>query len=269
MGETNPGEGPVVGVDIGGSGIKGAPVDIGTGQLTATRVRLPTPQPATPEAVAEVVAAVLEQVAVAGPAGLTLPSVLRDGVAETASNIDDRWIGVDAVGLFGRVCQRTIDVVNDADAAGLAEMRYGAGKGQKGVVLMITLGTGIGSALFTEGMLVPNSELGHLPLHHGDAEDWAAASIRERDHLSWKKYARRLKKYLKLMQDLLWPNLIIIGGGVSKKADKFLPHIELRTPIVPAQLHNNAGIVGAALVAPKLPLSAGHEFATKPAQSPR
>jgi polyphosphate glucokinase len=141
-------------------------------------------------------------------------------------------------------------VVNDADAAGLAEVRYGAGRDASGVVIMVTLGTGIGSALFVDGVLVPNTELGHLPLHHGDAEDWAAESVRESEELSWKQYAHRLRKYLELVEKLLWPQLIIIGGGVSKKADKFLPRIELRTQVVPAELRNEAGIVGAGVLAP-------------------
>lgn len=241
---------PVVGIDIGGSGIKGAPVDVPTGRFAADRVRVATPQPATPDAVAEAVAAVLAKLGAAGPVGLTLPAVLRDGVVETAANIDKAWIGVAANDLFTQATGRVAGVVNDADAAGIAEMRYGAGKGRAGVVVMLTLGTGIGSALFTDGALVPNTELGHLPLHHGAAEDWAAESARERDQLSWKQYAHRLQRYLELVERLLWPQLIIIGGGISKKADKYLPHISVRTEVVPAQLHNDAGIVGAALAAP-------------------
>jgi polyphosphate glucokinase len=243
--------GPVVGVDIGGTGIKGAPVDVAAGKFAAERVRLPTPLPATPEAVADVVGEVLRQVGVAGPAGLTVPAVVRAGIVETASNIDEAWIGVDAVELFSRATGRRVAVVNDADAAGVAEVRFGAGRGKGGVIAVITLGTGIGSALFADGTLVRNSELGHLPLHHGEAEDWAAESVREDDQLSWKKYAHRLQRYLELVQRVLWPELIIIGGGVSKKAGNFLPLIELRTPIIPAQLHNDAGIIGASLFAPQ------------------
>jgi len=243
--------GPVVGIDVGGTGIKGAPVDIANGKFARARVRLLTPLPATPRAVADVVGEILQQIGVAGPVGLTLPAVVRDGVVETASHIDRSWIGVDAVQLFSRATGRPVAVVNDADAAGIAEVRSGAGQGRGGVVVLITLGTGIGSALFVDGTLVPNSELGHLPLHHGEAEDWAAESVREHDDLSWKKYAHRLQAYLELVQRVLWPQLIIIGGGVSKKAGKFLPLIELQTPIVPAQLHNDAGIVGAAMIAPQ------------------
>ncbi|GAA4978995.1 ROK family protein [Actinopolymorpha pittospori] len=242
--------GSVVGVDIGGTGIKGAPVDLEAGQFTSDRVRLPTPSPATPDAVADVVGKVLSQLDVEGSVGLTLPSVIRDGVVETAANIDPAWVGTNAFELFGRATGRPVAVVNDADAAGLAEMRFGAGRGRDGVVLMVTLGTGIGSALFSDGTLVPNSELGHLHLHHGDAEAWAAESVREHDELSWKKFAQRLQAYLELVERLLWPDLIIIGGGVSKKSEKFLPRMKLRTTVVPAQLHNDAGIIGAATFAP-------------------
>jgi polyphosphate glucokinase len=244
---------PVVGVDIGGTGIKGAPVDLQAGSFTRDRVRLLTPAPATPDAVAGVVAEVLAQIDTAGPVGLTLPAVIRDGIVETAANIDHSWIGVDAVKLFGQAVGRAVAVVNDADAAGLAEMRFGAGRGRTGVVVLVTLGTGIGSAVFVDGALVPNSELGHLHLHHGEAEDWAAESIREDEELSWKEYAHRLQRYLELVQSLLWPKLILIGGGVSKHADKFLPRIELRTEVAAAQLQNDAGIVGAALLAPAGP----------------
>jgi polyphosphate glucokinase len=242
--------GSAIGIDIGGTGIKGAPVDLEAGQFASDRVRLLTPAPATPDAVADVVVKVLDQLDVEGPIGLTLPSVIRDGVVETAANIDAAWIGTNALDLFGQATGRPVAVVNDADAAGLAEMRFGAGRGRDGVVLMVTLGTGIGSALFSEGTLVPNTELGHLRLHHGDAEAWAAESVRERDELSWKQFAHRLQTYLELVERLLWPDLIIVGGGVSRKSEKFLPRIRLRTTVVPAQLHNDAGIIGAALFAP-------------------
>jgi polyphosphate glucokinase len=240
----------VVGIDIGGTGIKGAPVDLAAGDLTADRVRLLTPSPATPDAVAGVVAEVLLQLDVHGPVGLTLPAVVRNGVVETAANIDDQWIGVDAADLFGSALGRNVGVVNDADAAGIAEMRFGAGKDRSGVVILVTLGTGIGSAVFVDGKLLPNTELGHLPLHDGDAEEWAAASVREDEDLSWKHWSQRLETYLELVERLLWPDLIIVGGGVSKKSDRFLPRLDLRTEVVPAQLLNNAGIVGAALFAP-------------------
>ena len=241
----------VVGVDIGGTGIKAAPVDIATGELAAERIRLPTPSPATPQAVAAAVAGVLKEIGVAGPVGVAVPAVVRGGIVETASHIDTAWIGIDAADFFSRVTGRATAVLNDADAAGVAEVRFGAGRGQAGVVAVITLGTGIGSALFTDGTLVPNSELGHLPLHHGRAEEWAAESVRQRDHVSWEKYARRLQACLELVQGVLWPQLFIIGGGISNVAHEFLPLIELRTPIVPAQLRNHAGIIGAAMRAPK------------------
>jgi polyphosphate glucokinase len=241
----------VVGVDIGETGIKAAPVDIATGELAAERIRLPTPSPATPQAVAAAVDGVLKEIGMAGPVGVAVPAVVRGGIVETASHIDTAWIGVDAADFFSRVTGRPTAALNDADAAGVAEVRFGAGRGQVGVVAVITLGTGIGSALFTDGTLVPNSELGHLPLHHGRAEEWAAESARQRDHVSWEKYARRLQAYLELVQGVLWPQLFIIGGGISNVSHEFLPLIELRTPIVPAQLRNRAGIIGAAMRAPK------------------
>ena len=239
-----------IGIDIGGTGIKGARVDLDAGQLVTERIRIATPQPATPEAVAEVVNQVIGGIGADGSVGLTLPAVVRDDVVQTAANIDPAWIGIDAAKMFGSVIGRPVGAVNDADAAGLAEMRFGAGRDRRGVVVMVTLGTGIGSAVFVDGVLVPNTELGHLHLHDGDAEAWAAESVRERDDLSWKKWAERLQDYFDLLERALWPDLIIVGGGVSKKSEKFLPRIELRTELVPAQLHNDAGIVGAALFAP-------------------
>jgi polyphosphate glucokinase len=226
------------------------PVSIEHGALTKERVRLLTPSPATPDAVAKTVAELLSQIDSPGPVGLTLPAVVRNGVVETAANIDRAWIGTDAVDLFATATGRAVGVVNDADAAGLAETRFGAGRNRTGVVVMVTLGTGIGSAVFSNGALVPNTELGHLPLLGGGAEEWAAESVRERENLSWKKWAHRLQRYFELLERLLWPDLIIVGGGISKKADKFLPHIELSTEIVPALMLNDAGIVGAALSAP-------------------
>jgi polyphosphate glucokinase len=240
----------VVGIDIGGTGIKGAPVNLGTGELVSERVRLLTPSPATPDAVAATVSELLTKIGADGPIGLTLPSVVTDGVVRTAANIDKGWLGTNAVDLFTKATGRKVAVVNDADAAGIAEVRFGAGAGRKGVVILVTLGTGIGSGLFIDGTLVPNTELGHLHLHHGDAEEWAAESVRESEDLSWKEYAERLQKYLELVQSLFWPNLIIIGGGISKKADKYLPHIKVDTEVVPATLENDAGIVGAAMYAP-------------------
>lgn len=239
-----------VGVDVGGTGIKVAPVDLEKGALAAPRVRVETPSPSTPKAIASTVVELLGRFDADGPVGITLPSVVRAGRVLTAANIDESWLGLDAVELFGGATGRPVGVVNDADAAGLAEMRFGAGRGHGGVVVLVTLGTGIGSALFVDGVLVPNTELGHLHLHHGDAEAYAAESVREREQLSWKVWAGRLSAYLGHLERLLWPELFILGGGVSKQADKFVPHLECSTPVVAAGLHNDAGIVGAAMVAP-------------------
>jgi polyphosphate glucokinase len=248
MGPSEPsGTAAAVGVDVGGTGIKGAPVDTARGELTADRVRILTPSPATPDAVGATVADVVGRLDGPGPIGITMPAVVRAGVVETAANIDPSWIGVDAHDLFGGALQRDVVVLNDADAAGLAEMRFGAGAGHHGTVVVVTLGTGIGSAVFSDGVLLANTELGHLPLEGGDAEDWAADSARDRDELSWKHWSHRLQKYFELLESLIWPELIIVGGGVSKKAEKFLPRIEIRTPLVAAQLQNEAGIIGAAV----------------------
>ncbi len=241
-----------LGIDIGGTGIKGAPVNLATGEFLADRIRILTPSPATPKAVAETVVKLLDQMGVDGPVGMTLPAVVSRGVARTAANIDQGWLGLDAVDLFTKATGRQIAVINDADAAGIAEVRFGAGAGRSGVIIMVTLGTGIGSGLFLDGKLVPNTELGHLHLHHGDAEDWAADSVREKEDLSWEEFGKRVDSYLELIQRLFWPDLIIIGGGVSKKADKFLPHVKIDTEVVAAKLQNDAGIVGAAMFAPEI-----------------
>ena len=240
----------VLGIDIGGSGIKGAPVDLTKGELAAERLRIPTPEKATPGAVAEVVVELVEhfadQVDKDTPIGVTVPAVVDHGIVRSAANIDDAWIDHDADKALTELLGRPVHVVNDADAAGVAEMHYGAGKGQDGVVLLTTLGTGIGSALFLDGQLVPNTELGHLEIDGHDAESRAASSAKEREDLSWKDWAERLQRYYSVVEALLWPDLIIVGGGVSKKADKFLPRLDLRAPIVPAELRNEAGIIGAA-----------------------
>jgi len=243
------------GVDIGGSGIKGAPVDLAAGQFAAERNRIPTPQPATPDAVADVVAEVVTSfgdAAGTGPVGVTFPAVIQHGIARTASNVDKSWIGTDVDALLTQRLGRQVHVVNDADAAGIAEARFGAAKGVDGVVFMATLGTGIGSALIVDGALVPNTELGHLEIGGKDAESRAADSVREAEDLSWEHWARRLQKYFGAVEDLFWPDLIIVGGGVSRKSAKFLPLLELRTPIVPAALLNDAGIIGAAVLAAEL-----------------
>ncbi|TMR23646.1 ROK family protein [Nonomuraea turkmeniaca] len=234
----------VLGIDIGGSGIKGAPVDTGAGRLSEERLRVPTPQPSGPDDVAEVVATIVRHFHWNGPVGVTFPGVVADGVVMSAANVDRSWIGVDAAALFGGA-----SVVNDADAAGVAEMTFGRGREVRGTVLVLTFGTGIGSALFTDGTLVRNTELGHLQLHGKDAEHRASARAREEHDLSWEHWAERVQEYLEHVEMLFSPSLIVIGGGASRKADKFLPHITLRTPVVPAALQNEAGIIGAALAA--------------------
>jgi polyphosphate glucokinase len=240
------------GIDIGGSGIKGAPVDLGAGTLRAERMRLDTPQPSTPAAVADAVAQVVTRFGRATgrrAVGVTFPAVIQHGVARTAANVDKSWIDSDVDALLTKRLDRPVFVVNDADAAGFAEARFGAAKGVRGVVFMATLGTGIGSALIHEGVLVPNTELGHIEVDGHDAESRAAASVRENENLDWSEYAKRLQRYFSAVENLLWPDLIVVGGGVSKRSDKFLPLLRLRTPIVPAALRNDGGIVGAALLA--------------------
>jgi polyphosphate glucokinase len=239
----------ILGIDIGGTGIKGAPVNMETGELKGERYRLRTPTPATPEAVSATVAKVAIHFKWKGPIGCGFPAAIRNGKVMTAANIAKTWIGCNAQSMFEDATGCPVTVVNDADAAGYAEMRFGAGHGVNGLVLIVTLGTGIGTALFINGQLVPNSELGHIELAGKEAEKRAAASVRDRKQLSWKKWARRLDLYLNRMQSYLWPDLIIVGGGVSKKHDKFLPLLSINTMVVPAQMRNEAGIVGAALAA--------------------
>ncbi len=238
----------VLGIDIGGSGIKGAPVDVATGKLMAERVKLATPRPAKPDAVADVVRELAREFSWTGPAGITFPGVVTDGTTRTAANLDKAWIGLDARELFGQATGLPVTVLNDADAAGLAEMKFGAGAGQRGTVLMLTLGTGIGSALFTDGTLVPNTEFGHIEIRGKDAEKRASEHAREAEDLSWGKWAGRVDEYLLHMEALLSPALIIIGGGISKKSDKFFPRLtSLRARLEAAVLLNDAGVVGAAM----------------------
>lgn len=247
-----PGSGIGFGIDIGGSGIKGAPVHLALGEFTTDRLRIETPQPSTPDAVAEVVARIVDSFGGAGadlPVGVTFPAVIQHGVAKTAANVDKSWIDLDVDALFTEAIGRPVHVVNDADAAGVAEVRYGAGCGVNGVVFMATLGTGIGSALFVDGVLVPNTELGHLEIDGFDAETRAAESARDRESLSWDAWSARLQRYFSAVESLFWPDLIIVGGGVSKKHEKFLPRLDLRAPIVPAVLRNDAGAIGAAALA--------------------
>jgi len=241
----------LLGIDIGGTGIKGAPVDVETGQLTAERLRIPTPQPALPNAVADVVQQIAAHFNYQGPTGVTFPAVVKKGVIYTASNVDSSWIGTNAGELFSKHVGGPATVVNDADAAGIAEMRFGAGKDRHGVVIMITLGTGIGSAIFLDGKLLPNSEFGHLQIRGKDAEKRASEKMREVKKLSWKQWAKRLSEYLNELEKLFSPDLFIIGGGISKKSEKFFPLLETKTEVivVPAQMRNEAGIIGAAYLA--------------------
>lgn len=239
-----------LGIDIGGTGIKGAPVDAAVGRLAKERVRVLTPQPSTPEAVFEVVRELAGRFAWRGAVGVTFPGVVVDGVTRTAANVNDEWVGLDARERLSQVLGVPVTVVNDADAAGIAEMRFGAGRDRRGTVLMLTFGTGIGSAQFYNGVLVPNTEFGHLELDGHEAEHQAAANVREERGLSWKQWSRRVERYLQYLEMAFSPSLFIVGGGVSKHADKFLPHIDkVRAEIVPAALYNDAGIVGAALAA--------------------
>lgn len=240
----------IFGVDIGGSGIKGAPVDLDKGDLAQERLKVLTPHPATPDAVADGVKEVVEHFGWTGPVGLTFPGVVTGGShIRTAANVDKSWIDTDARALFSeRLGGHSVTVVNDADAAGVAEMAFGAGRDRKGTVILLTFGTGIGSAVFADGVLVPNSELGHLELNGHDAEKRASSKAKEDHELTWEHWARRVTRYLAHVEMLFSPELFIIGGGVSRKAEKFLPYIEgITAEIVPAQLQNNAGIVGAAM----------------------
>lgn len=237
----------VLGIDVGGSGIKGAPVDTRRGRLLAERHRIATPQPATPRAVTQAVARIVRHFRWKGPVGCALPAVVKQGRLRTAANISPQWLDVDARTLLRRATRRPVVLINDADAAGYAEMTFGAGRRHSGLVIVVTLGTGIGTALFINGHLVPNTELGHLVLRGRDAETWAAASVRESKKLSWKKWAQRVDAYLHLLQRYFWPDLFIVGGGISKKWQKFLPRLTLPTPVVAAKLRNDAGIIGAAL----------------------
>src|SRR5918998_6396308 len=237
----------VFGIDIGGSGIKGAPVDTRSGELLEERVRIKTPKPATPEAIVGTAVEVVREAGWQGPVGCGFPAVVKGGVVQTAANIDKAAIGFDLRAALLRELDASVSVVNDADAAGLAEMRWGAGREEDGVVLMLTLGTGIGTSLFVGGRLVPNTEFGHIEVRGKDAEHRASDRARKRDDLSWKEYANRLDEYLHKIEDLLWPDLIVVGGGISKKAEKFFPHLTARTEVVTAKMRNEAGIAGAAL----------------------
>jgi polyphosphate glucokinase len=237
------------GVDVGGSGVKGGIVDLATGQLIGDRFKLLTPRPATPPAVAKTIAAVVGEFGWSGPLGVTYPGVVTNGVAQTAANVDKSWIGTNIRDVISSELGQEIVVLNDADAAGLAEERYGAGKDTTGVVVLLTFGTGIGSAVIHNGILLPNTEFGHLEVGGKEAEHRAASSIRDTRGWSYKKWARQVTKVLVALENALWPELFIAGGGISHKADKWLPLLENRTPVVAAALENTAGIVGAAMAA--------------------
>ncbi len=244
----------ILGIDIGGSGIKGAPVDVKKGILAAKRHRMPTPEPSEPEAVAETVRAIVEHHRWKGPIGCTFPSVVKKGIVHTAANVDPSWIGVNGTKLLRKTTGCPVVLINDADAAGMAEMKFGAGRNHDGVVLVLTFGTGIGSALFVDGMLMPNTELGHMALMCGprgsvEAEEYASDRIRKGEKLSWSEWAARVNEYLAALEFLFSPDLFILGGGVSKRHQKYLSLLDTKAEVVPAQLLNDAGIVGAALAA--------------------
>ncbi|SEC19290.1 Polyphosphate glucokinase [Paramicrobacterium humi] len=253
--------GVAIGVDIGGTGIKGATVDVGTGELTSDRIKIATPEGARPDDVIAAVAELVRKLPNAGdehtPIGVAFPAVVKHGVTMTAANVSDDWIGLEAEKLFEKALGRDISFLNDADAAGLAEYMYGAAKDVAGVTLVTTLGTGIGTAIICDGVLVPNVELGHLEIDGHDAETRASNAAREREDLSWKKWAKRLQKYYRACEKYLSPDLIVVGGGVSKHYEEFLPLLDLDARIVPAKLRNNAGILGAACRAAGLHGTAG------------
>ncbi len=240
------------GIDVGGSGVKGGTVDLATGQLIGERIKILTPHPATPDAIAKTVAEIVEQAGWDGAVGITLPSVVINGIAKTAANIDKSWIGTDARATFSAALGgRDVTVLNDADAAGLAEDKHGAGKDVEGVVMLVTLGTGIGSAILNHGVLLPNTEFGHLEVGGKEAEHRAASSVKEDKDLSYAEWAVEVSKVLSSYEALLWPDLFIAGGGISRKAHKWIPLLTNRTPVVAATLLNTAGIVGAAMATQK------------------
>jgi polyphosphate glucokinase len=239
-----------LGIDIGGTGIKAAPVDVDTGKLLAERKKIDTPRPAVPDAVAGVVEELVTAFSWSRPVGITFPGVVTDGVTRTAANLDPAWIGLDTATLLGKAAGHPARVLNDADAAGMAEMTFGVGGGEHSTVLMLTFGTGIGSALFIGGILVPNTEFGHIEIRGRDAESRASERAKDEHGLSWAKWAERVEEYLQRIEALLSPSLIIVGGGVSRQSDKWVPRLTgIRARIMPAALLNDAGIVGAAMAA--------------------
>lgn len=242
----------ILGIDIGGSGIKGAPVDVETGRLTAKRLRIRTPQPSTPDAVAAVVAEVAKHFDWRGPIGCTFPAVIRDGVAYSAANVDKSWIGTNGQALFEVATGSPVVLLNDADAAAIAEMSFGAGKDRRGTVMLLTFGTGIGSAVFRHGVLLPNTELGHIEFRGMEAEHYASERTREQEQLSWEAWGTRVDQLLDYLAALFSPDLFIVGGGVSKEFEEFSTYIHTQAPVVPARMRNEAGIIGAALAAREL-----------------
>ncbi|WNG84253.1 ROK family protein [Mycobacterium sp. ITM-2016-00316] len=238
------------GVDVGGSGIKGGIVDLDTGELVGERFKLATPQPATPAAVATTVATVVREFGWTGKLGVTYPGVVANGIVRTAANVDKDWIGVDAATVISaELGGQHVTVLNDADAAGLAEERYGAGKGHTGVIVLLTFGTGIGSAVIHNGVLLPNTEFGHLEVGGKEAEHRAASSVKERKEWNYQRWTEEVTKVLVAVENAIWPDLFIAGGGISRKADRWIPMLKNRVPVVPAALLNSAGIVGAAMAA--------------------
>lgn len=239
----------ILGIDVGGSGIKGAIVDTQKGKLITKRHRIPTPKPATPAAMIKTIEAVINHFDWKGTVGCGFPAAVKNEIVKTASNIDNSWIGVNASEQIEKTTGCPTHLVNDVDAAGCAEAEFGAGKSRNGTIFMAAFGTGIGTALFHNQQLVPNTELGHLPMHGMAAEDYAANSIRKKLDLSWEEWGGRVNEFLQLIEDLFWPDIIIIGGGVSKKFSKFKPYLNLDTEVVPAKSRNHAGIIGSALAA--------------------
>jgi len=238
------------GIDVGGSGIKGGIVDLDTGQLIGDRVKLLTPKPATPSAVAKTIAAIVNEFGWSGPLGVTYPGVVTHGIVRTAANVDKSWIGTNVRDIISSELNgQEVAVLNDADAAGLAEARYGAGKDTSGVVVLLTFGTGIGSAVIHNGILLPNTEFGHLEVGGREAEHRAASSVRDRRSWSYEKWATQVTKVLVAIENAMCPELFIAGGGISRNADNWVPLLQNRTPVVPASLENTAGIVGAAMAA--------------------
>ncbi len=236
----------VLGIDVGGSGVKGAIVNTKKGEMLTERFRIPTPKIANPESISKVVVEIVKHYNWSGPIGAGFPGVVQNGVIRTAANVDNSWINTDIDSLLSKATKCPVNVVNDADAAGLAEMKFGAGMGNKGLVLLITVGTGLGTVMFSGGKLVPNLEMGHIILKGDDAERYASDAARKNEELSWEIWASRFNEYLKRLEDLTWPDLIIIGGGVSKKTELFNGMLKSKAKILPAQFQNNAGIIGAA-----------------------